>query len=146
MNRISMLAGCILAGLMLAIVGCGGDGKVSVKVKIVKDGKGVDGAAVVFQSGTPTPCSGVTDANGEATIAAPAGEYKVTVSKTEVVAVNDPKASMDMMKKMMTAGKGGPGKGGPAKDLMPEEYTKLDTTKLSIKVPAATQPVIFEIK
>jgi hypothetical protein len=50
-----------------------------------------------------------------------------------------------MMKKMMTAGKGGPGKGGP-KDLMPEEYTKLDTTKLSIKVPAATQPVIFEIK
>ena len=145
MNRISMLAGCILAGLMLAIVGCGGDGTVSVKVKIVKDGKGVDGAAVVFQSGTTTPCTGVTDANGEATIAAPAGEYKVTVSKTAVVEGNDPEARMNMMKKMMSSGKGGPGKGGP-KDLMPEEYTKLDTTKLSIKVPAATQPVIFEIK
>ena len=139
MNRISMLAGCILAGLMLAIVGCGGDGKVSVKVKIVKDGKGVDGAAVVFQSGTTTPCTGVTDANGEATIAAPAGEYKVTVSKTAVVEGNDPEARMNMMKKMMSSGKGGP------TDLMPEEYTKLDTTKLSIKVPAATQPVIFEI-
>lgn len=146
MNRISIVAGCLFAGLMMAVVGCGGDGKVSVKVKVVKDGKGVDGAAVVFHSGTLAPCAGVTDANGEATVGAPPGEFKVTVSKMPVVEGNDPKASMDMMKKMMTAGKGGPGKGGPAKDLMPEEYTKVDTTKLSVKVPAATQPVILEIK
>lgn len=138
--------GFVFAGMMVAVVGCG-DGKVNVQVKVTKDGAPLDGAAVVLQAGT-TSCTGVTDAGGLATISAPPGDYKAIVTKTETMGDNvDAKGSMDMMKKMMTGNKGAkaPPKTGP-KSLVPEQFTQLDKTPLSVKVPAASQPVLLEIK
>lgn len=139
--------GMVLAGMLFAAVGCG-DGKVSVQVKVTKDGAALAGAAVTFQAGTTTPWSGVTDAGGLATIAAPPGDYKVTVSKTETAGEGvDAKGSMDMMKKMMMGNKGAKGAAkAAAKSLVPEQYTQLDKTPFSVKVPPASSPVVLDIK
>jgi hypothetical protein len=142
-----------VAGLSLTfVIGCGGGSDrpqtYPVSGTVMYNGEAVDGATVAFWTeGAPRAATGVTDAEGkfqlsmyEANDGALAGNQVITVSKVEAGAAagNDP--STDMMNdasKMaeMMAANGPNGIKGP-KSLLPEKYSKQETTTLKETVAA----------
>ena len=150
MFRFPFLAGTALAASLL-VLGCGGDGKKTVRVKVQKDGAGLSGVALVLFANGAQAGDGLTGADGIATIKAPPGDYKVTASKKPKLSENgiiDPK---DMMK--MTGGPKGPGPMGMPKlpkedkgEELADEFTKVDKTPLTLKIPADKDPAELTVK
>jgi hypothetical protein len=141
MCRQRIVTGGLFVGLALAL-GCGGP--VNVQGKVVKNGKPVAGATVMF-----IPVSGgqeagdFTDEGGNFRLKNPQkfglvpGEYMVTVSKMEFppgMKVPEPKdLSMAMTAKM--------------RESLPEKYTRQDKTPLRVTVPrGGTTDVVLNIE
>lgn len=150
MFRFPLLAGTALAA-SLFVLGCSGDPKKTVRVKVQKDGAGVSGVALVLFANGAQAGDGLTGDDGIATIKAPPGDYKVTASKKPKLSENgiiDPK---DMMK--MTGGPKGPGPMGMPKlpkedkgEELADEFTKVDKTPLTLKIPADKDPAELTVK
>jgi len=99
---------CISSLIVVAAVGCGGPGSKNPGVdvnpvtgKVTVDGAPLAGATVVFK-GTERGSSGVTDAQGVYTLmtfdpgdGVPAGSYKVTVIKQEIVGADTSYSDVD---------------------------------------------------
>jgi hypothetical protein len=153
----------VLASAILGLgLGCS-SGTSKVEVKVTLDDQPLSGATVVFSpdSGTAVPPSGLTDDKGMCRIksgnsdSVPAGNYSVTISKTDSFGGT----SGDPMKDMMKAGKDGgslggkggnpagpamaPMPGGPkgVKSSIPGKYGDAKSSGLTCKVPEETSGV-----
>lgn len=145
MQWMKLLAPCALL-VCLAALGCG-DGKKSVKVKVLMDGAPASGVSLVLFKGAAAGDGAVTGADGTAVLTALPGEYKVTASKKPVSAPMDPKEAF----KKMAPKKGGMGKAIVDKssekaEELADDFTKQDKTPLSLTIPAAKEPVEFTVK
>ena len=176
-----MLRNCFafaVLGCSFALLGCG-PSYVAVSGIVTLDGQPIEGAAVVFTSddGTKTAV-GMSDSTGNFTLSSDGkpgvvpGSYKVTVSKSAMVAGMSPAAAAEAgnadkdMIKSMIKGKGttGGGKGGPpsatgpgpggkagaplggiSKNEIPAIYALPNTSPLGQTVPS-TGPVKIELK
>jgi len=135
-----LMAGCLVA------LGCG-DGKKTVRVKVLKDGAPAPGVALVLYSGAAAADGGVTGTDGIASITVMPGDYKVTASKKNVgEAMMDPKAMFKMGPKKGGMNKAIPDKSSEKAEELADEFTKVDKTPLSLKVPADKDPVEFTVK
>lgn len=174
-----MLRNCFalaVLGCSFALLGCGPSYVVVVGV-VTMDGQPIEGATVVFTSddGTKTAV-GISDATGNFTLSGDGkpgvipGSYKVTVSKSAMVAGMSPsamaegsKADNDMVKTMMKGKAAGSGKAGPptsspvvggkaaaplggiSKNEIPAIYALPNTSPLGQTVPSPG-PVKIELK
>ncbi len=148
------------ACLLAALTGCAGEKLTSVSGVVTLDGKPVEGATVTFASEDgKTTASGSSDASGNFSLmsgektGAPAGNYKVMVTKsqyTPTAEAPDPSGMMKMAPK--DVGKGAPkgtgplpggGTGAPKTEL-PGIYAGT-TSPLTAKVPS-DGPVKVEMK
>jgi len=144
---------CLLtwAAMVLAGTGCG-PGESSVSGVVNMDGQPLDHATVMFHptTGKGKTASGLSDSNGSFKLSEmlPAGEYAVTVSKTEgpmsggdkPLVPGTPeynKAMQDMSKK----------KGAKAgvKSLVPSQYTDAGKTPFKFRIPQS-DPITLELK
>lgn len=126
---------CVLA--VLAVCGCGGTDYDSVPVSgtVTYKGSPVEGATVAFHGGSASvPATGVTDASGKFKLSsydpndgAPAGSYKVTVTKKKIEGGASGKMSME------EAAKAGPATAKET-DLLPAKYANLEMTPLTATV------------
>lgn len=143
--------------ILVGLAGCGGDSgqptTVPVSGTVMFKGEPVDGATVSFWTeGAPRAATGVSNANGEfrlsmfrANDGAVPGENKITVTKASPDAQaaapapaapsNNPSEVGRMMAQYQT-GSGG-GKKDKPKSLIPERYTKVNTTPLKETVTAS---------
>jgi len=139
----------VLAGL----VGCG-SGFSKVEGSVTLDGKPVSEAVVTFVPDKGNNSTGVTDASGKFSITtngkpgAPAGDYKVIVtkSKSEGTVGGDLKPGSPEYLKFMASKTAKPGVGpnigpgvaptGPTSEL-PALYGSVTTTTLTAKVPSS---------
>jgi hypothetical protein len=161
MLRSTLFAACFIG--TVALTGCGsGYSPVSGTVKL--DGAPVEGATVTFVSedGSRT-YSGFTDASGNFSLqsgekpGALAGNYKVTVVKTQAVpgAENMAPGGDAYLKQMMPKQKKAGSSTNPAvavgaaapgaKSELPTQYATVATTPLTATVPAS-DPVMLELK
>ena len=135
-----MVAGCLVA------LGCG-DGKTTVKVKVLKDGAPAPGVALVLYAGAAASEGGVTGPDGIATITALPGDYKVTASKKPTAEPMDPKAMFTKMAPKKGAMNKAVADTSQAKaEELADEFTKQDKTPLSLKIPPAQNPVELTVK
>ena len=138
-TAMAFVVGCMVA------LGCG-DGKKTVRVKVLKDGAPAPGVALVLYSGAAAADGGVTGPDGIASISVLPGDYKVTASKKNTgEAMMDPKAMFTKMKKG-GMNKAIPDKSAEKAEELADEFTKQDKTPLSLKVPADKDPVEFTVK
>ena len=140
LDRIGMGGGLLACAALAA--GCGGP--VNVEGKVVRDGKPVAGATVVFlPEGEGTEAGDVTDKEGGFRLKNPQkegilpGEYLVTVSKTVwPPGMKEPgpfEMNIPLMEKM--------------KESLPADYTVKDKTPLKVTVPrGGTKDLLLEIK
>lgn len=132
-----------LAGMLVA--GCG-DGKKSVKVRVLKDGAPLGGVAVILYTQAGGSVGGsVTDGEGNVTVTALPGEYKVTASKKDFGPPQDPKGMFKMVKK----GPMGKMVTDPAQlkgEELAAEFTQVDKTTLRLKIPADKEPVELTVQ
>ena len=146
MFRFPFLAGTALAASLL-VLGCGGDAKKTVRVKVQKDGAGLSGVALVLFANGAQAGDGLTGADGIATIKAPPGDYKVTASKKPVGQTMSPK---DMFTKMApkkgAMNKAVADKSSEKAEELADEFTKPEKTPLSLKIPADKEPVELSVK
>lgn len=164
MFRLSAIA--VACGSFLVLSGCGsGESLIAVSGNVTLDGKPVEGATISFvtEDGKLT-FSGSSDASGNFSlqtgdkIGAPAGSYKVLVTKSVYklpTEAPDPNAMQKMGEKdkpgskMATPGMPMPGKGGSntagGKSDLPGIYGSALTTPLTAKVPS-DGPVKLELK
>jgi len=127
---------CALAAS--AVCGCGGTAYDSVPVSgtVTYKGTAVEGATVAFHGGPASaPATGVTDATGKFKLSsynpgdgAPAGNYKVTVSKKKLEVATSGKMSME------EAAKAPGGSAAKETDLLPPKYASQETTTLTATV------------
>lgn len=112
-------------------------------IKIIQDGKPLEGANVTLITDDSAlqrwPCGGNTNAEGIAKLntygfdGAPAGQFRVTVSKIETTGAQDQEASIQAMQQ---------GASAPAEesfDLVDPIYKNLDKTPLTIEVAASKE-------
>ncbi len=129
--------------ISMVAAGCG-DGKKTVKVKVLKDGAPASGVSLVLFSGAAASEGGFTGPDGIATITALPGDYKVTASKKNA---GEPMSPKDMFKNVK---KGAMGKlvteTGEKSEELADEFTKADKTPLSLKIPADKDPVELTVK
>jgi hypothetical protein len=141
MRRQTIMAGGLFVVLVLA-TGCGGP--VNVQGKVVKDGKPVAGATVMF-----IPVNGgqeagdFTDDEGNFRLKNPQkfglvpGEYLVTVSKMEYPPGMKVPTPQEMTMKMTAK----------MRESLPAQYTTQDKTPLRVTVPrGGITDVILDIK
>ena len=148
MNRRPLPRVVVLAGLLAACAGCGSK-LVPVEGVVNLDGQPVDRATVTFiPQGEGRQATGVTGADGHFTLAtgpdsgAPPGNYKVTVTKSESVPGANPGEPADMAKMMANYSK----VKGKLKSLLPQKYSRPDTTDLTCTVPPPSKPVVLDLK
>lgn len=135
-----------------ALIGCGG-GMKSVDGVVTLDSKPVEGAMVSFTNadnpGAPS-AEGTTDASGKFTLSSrgkpgvPAGNYKATVTKTESKGPA-PGAAMTPGSPEYVKMMQGMSKQGPPKSLVPDKYTKANTTPFTFKVPPDSSPLKLDM-
>jgi len=155
-HRFVLMFGSLLLASLMA--GCG-PGYSQVEVKVTLDGAPLEGATVslVPKDGSNAGASGITNSSGVATMKSTsdksgvlAGEYIVTVAKTEVMAdpgMPAPDAMIEMAKKGKAGGPGGPQKkggmpgkgpqGNQPKNLVPAKYSDLGSPQFTITVPTS---------
>jgi hypothetical protein len=154
----------IIGFSVLAFVGCSNpDSKYSkVEGTVTLDGQPVEGVTVTFypvEQGLEGAV-GRTNASGQFSLTSTGalqggtgvlpGEYRVTVSKSQppvdpdVEAYEQGKITYDEVQKRMDARD--PSRQLEAKELLPEKYTKLDTTDLTAMVKNGNnEPFIFDL-
>lgn len=163
----------VLASIFVTVCvvgGCQSDS--SVKGVVTLDGTPVEGASVIFMTEDgKTTYSGETDAKGNFTLtdfrqktSIPSGTYKVIVTKNPPAGnINMDPSNPESMKVMQkeaaehAGGQPGIGKGaGPApikkdgpgssKSLLPAVYASLNTTPITVKLPADKSPIPIELQ
>lgn len=143
---------CGLA-LLLAAIGCGGTAlpeTVSVSGTVSYQSKPVEGAQVVLNSADPKckPAAGTTDSQGRFSVktyvdptaqakGAMPGNYKITVTKLEQTTLSS--------EEQMKASSGG--KPAGPKHLLPEKYSSVENTDLTVEVKKGSTPALtLELK
>jgi len=150
-----------LAGVSL-IVGCGGDGKKLYPVEgtVTVDGNTVEGAMVLFVAGDGSTSSGLTSATGKFRLltdgkeGAPAGTYKVSVTKTVTTALDTGESQPDPTKSYKAyMDKTGMKPGGPGGEMIQTEKPKSEIPdryhkpgSLPDQVVPASGPIPLELK
>lgn len=122
----------LLLGLLI-ISGCGGKGGgTTVSGTVTVQGKPVEGVAVMISPQTGQPITASTDANGNFTLQAPAGSYKVAISKTQtrVPPGVDPEANPDAV---------------TIEYLTPQKYASPTTSGLTLEVKPGMEPVTWDL-
>jgi len=141
-----------------AVFACGCGGRVTtVEGTVTLDGKPVEGATVSFipvgEKGQSA--NGFTDATGKYSLTtgtgkkkgALAGEYKVTVTKSEAMTTGPLKpGSPEYMAKMKEMSSPGAKKSAPKGSLLPEKYSDASKTPLTLKVPSDNYDLKLEKK
>jgi hypothetical protein len=130
--------------LLVAIVvgifaGCGSDGLVPVKGRVLLDGKPIEGAAVLFEPEVGgVPATGVTDANGDFKLStsghgegATAGLNKVSVAKQVPVEPNRKVEEGEIV---------------PMRSETPDFYASPQTSGLTVEVKRGMAPVELQLK
>jgi hypothetical protein len=164
--RVRFPLALLLLGLM-CLVGCGGAKSKTYPVEgtVTLDDVPVEGATVTFNPITEGAviATGRTDDKGVFHLTtytsgdgAVAGEYAVTISKTEVKAGTNetdmknmtPEQRMKENAKMMErVGKGeAGGQMAKSKNALPEVYAKADSSQLKAKVPLQDNKVKFPLR
>jgi hypothetical protein len=144
--RLSLFYRAFWLMLVVFAIGCGNKKTVKVEGVVKVDGKPASGVMVKFvsQDKGGRDANGFTDDDGvfQLTTAntndgAIPGSYKVTLSKSKGIGntaapnPNDPEAMAKAMREFNEKNKGG----GPEKSLLPEIFSKADTTTLKYEIP-----------
>ena len=152
----------IPAILMLAAVGCGGDGskpapdRIPVSGIVMYKNAPVEGAVVTFYNEkAPRNASGTTDKDGKFTLTmidpndgAVAGSNVITVTKSDAAAApavsNGPPSPEDLAKKMSEMKMGDP-KAKKASGSLPAKYGSQTTTPLKEDVSASNNQFTLQL-
>lgn len=144
----------LLAGLLVAVSGCGGDTLVPVEGIVTLDGKPVEGATVVFvpDNAPGRPAQAFTDADGRFQLStvsqrgAQPGTYKVLVTKTTGILPPgaEPPSPDDELKMRKQRADYAKHSDQYLKSLLPTAYGSPTTTSLRCKVPP-DQPVVLNL-
>ena len=132
MQRIAFGFPFLVLGLLI-ISGCGGKGGgITVSGTVTLQGKPVEGVAVMLSPETGRPITGSTDASGKFTLQAPAGSYKVAISKTKtrVPPGVDPEANPDAV---------------TIEYLTPQKYASPMTSGLTLEVKPGMETVTWDL-
>ena len=160
MRRHNQLFLVLFGGLLASTGGCSGSKAVNAIVTL--DGKPVEGATVVLTSSSGGPAiSGFTEADGTVVLESstktgvPPGDYKVVVTKVKALTsqpdMKDPQAMGKAMMNQVPAPKSKDpeamkNQGSAPKSELPAKYASADTTPLTLKIPADTNPAKIELK
>lgn len=147
------LSSALLGTALLVSTGCGGGDKnpgvdlEPVTGTVLLDGSPVEGATVVFHG--EQGASGITDSSGKFTLTtfdpgdgAKVGVYKVTVSKSEMVGVDD---SYNDVNSPNYGKEAPPAAAGKRKFIIAEKFSKADTAGLTADVQSGANDFTFEV-
>jgi hypothetical protein len=153
-------AAAVFLACALVTAGCGGGKKLyPVEGTVTIDGEPLEGAMVIFTSGDSTSAAGITSASGKFKLltdgkeGAPAGTYKVTVTKKKTVqptsattgGVADPTKTYTEWMKANNMKMGPKGMEVPkVKPEIPERYG--NTGALPDQVIPSSGPIEIELK
>jgi len=141
---------------LLCFSGCGGRKKPSdlpplypVKITVIQDGNPLEEATVsLITEGVRFTTAGITDKNGVATIktdidwsGAPAGTYKVCISKVVMPPEAPTDASLSYEERRAQAGV----RSGQTKSLVNSRFLRPHTTPLSIEVTTSGATETFDV-
>lgn len=147
------LSSALLGTALLVSTGCGGGDKnpgvdlEPVTGTVMLDGAPVEGAMVVFHG--EQGASGITDSSGKFTLTtfdpgdgAKVGLYKVTVSKSEMVGVDD---SYNDVNSPNYGKEPPPAAAGKRKYIIAEKFSKPDTAGLTADVQSGANDFKFDV-
>jgi hypothetical protein len=139
-----------VACVTLVFSGCGRSGPALIPVtgKVIKAGKGVAGAGVLFTPDSGRPAEAITEADGSFVLrtyepgdGALPGTHKVTVHLKKMVTVAANADGLESGFVDMTLEANQP----KEQWIVPQKYSELDSTDLKVEVKPEMQPVTLDV-